>query len=157
DGSLAATFPGGLTPEGVAPHIELGTSAAFDLASTVSLEAWVKPTASDLEGGIVGRRTPDGLAYVLEQIDGQWHFTVGGLYSVTRDVSATIAAGDVGAWVHLVGTFDGYRARLYKNGVLVATTTGDNLPLLTASSTGGFTRIGQWESGRPGFVGAIDE
>jgi len=49
-----------------------------------------------------------------------WEFRQHGRQTGTHAVSANIPAEDIGAWVHLVGTYDGANWNLYKNGELLA-------------------------------------
>ena len=49
-----------------------------------------------------------------------------------------VTTGDVGSWVHLVGTFDGTTTRLYKNGALMQSLEASG----TLTTGAGVTRIG---------------
>jgi len=49
-----------------------------------------------------------------------WGFQQNGRQTGRHAVSANIPAEDIGAWVHLVGTYDGVNWNLYKNGELLA-------------------------------------
>ncbi len=75
---------------------------------------------------------------------GEWEFALG---DGNRWVAVVGTPVQEAAWTHLVGTFDGQRARLYINGMAVA---GRNATHLGA--VGAALRFGQ-----SGFAGALDE
>jgi hypothetical protein len=120
--------------------------SALDLTSRVSIEAWVRPESLAGTRWIVNK----GAAYYLYISDGITFFGVnaGGqnLFVTTTQVTA-------GAWQHLVGTYDGTRLVLYRNGAAVA----------SASATGAITStaapvfIGAAGTTGPFFNGGIDE
>jgi len=107
----------------------IGDPAVLDMPGSLTCEAWIKPL--DTRPGTFGNILAKGYGgyYNGEQqmrVDnGFYDF---GSYSDATGgdgVSAAMPAGDVGAWVHLVGVYDGKAYRLYRNGVQFAVSNDD--------------------------------
>jgi hypothetical protein len=133
-------------------HAECAAGQSFGLTDQVSLEVWVYPEAVPAGGepGIVGQGYE---SFVLTYYtDGQcwWYIGAGG-----NNCRAPLG---VGAWHHVVGTFDGKMMRLYVDGVLAASnlskvaTIPDGQGLLIANQTGD----PQYSQGRT-FTGLVGE
>ncbi len=133
------------------------TNGNFDVGTTFTVEAWVKPAA-------LGASTD--FKAVAQAADTEPPFTNGSwvLFLDHPDPStwglsvcvpacnaATSGAGSLqaGVWQHLAATYDGTAITIYRNGVLVATTPWSG----TVSPTN-FILLGRWESA---FNGLIDE
>ncbi len=116
-GVLARTA---LSFDGAHDGVTLETSAALSITGQITLEAWVRPMATDGIRDIVAHGytlTPEAEVY-LRVNDGQYQ--TGSWDGDDHFAGAPIPAGDVGAWVHLAGAFDGNSWRLYRNGILLA-------------------------------------
>jgi Concanavalin A-like lectin/glucanases superfamily/Putative Ig domain/Bacterial Ig-like domain (group 2)/PQQ-like domain len=147
DGSLAMHFDG--QP---GSHVEIAGTTALDLPNTVTLEAWVNIADGASSGTVFERLTDDGVAYRLVHGGGYWIFRVQGS-SLGQQAVIAVTAGDVGAWIHLVCTFDGTTTRIYKNGVEGYSPSGGG----TMWTGGGVARIGEAGAGGATFNGLIDE
>jgi hypothetical protein len=145
---------GALTFDGVNDRVAVPDAASLDLTNRMTLEAWVRPTATsnDWRTVLLKERSP-GLAYALYAGDdvgprpNAW-LTIGGDRSVIGPSSLTAST-----WAHLAVTYDGTTVRLYVNGTQVATRaqTGSMAVSSGALSIGGNTIWGEW------FAGQIDE
>ena len=149
-------FGAALAFNGTTSWVTVPDAPSLDLATGMTLEAWVYPIVT-----LTGWRTviqkeepdgPDGVVYFLEansdvnqpatgvSINGEEI-----LYGLTRLVAGT--------WTHLAATYDGTWQRLYVNGVEVAQRAQ---PGLIASSSG-VLRIGGDSVWGQYFQGRIDE
>jgi len=165
---------------GVKQWASLNNPAGLEIASQITLEAWVQPAAAQgttarivshgpqTLSGFLGKDLPGSVTNTSEvflRIDGAGaHYSVGTARyddgtatTTTTAASAVVPSGDLGgsAWVHLVGTYNGSAWSLYRNGVLVAT---------QADATGALTvDNGDWAIGATGngwadnFAGNVDE
>jgi subtilisin len=143
-GDSAAAFAGGT--------LTLPTSAALDLRSAFSVEAWVKPSVAGQSGGVL-EKTVAGVVntqYSLFLESGLAKFRLRNAGGALVTVSGPAPA--VGSWTHLVGTFDGSTLRLYVNGALAA-----SAPSAAASGGSGVTVVGRLGSNIYYFSGTIDE
>lgn len=94
-----------------------------------------------------------GYRFSLTGSSKQWNFGVGGM--TTWDVVTDPAPTTVNSWVHLVGTFDGWRESFYVNGVFVGSFLGLGLPNeRLALYIGGDNAA--YGFGNP-FLGVVDE
>ena len=124
-------------------------ASSLDLGASMTLEAWVRPTASSGWRTVLLKETPTGLAYSLYSASNT------NRPSAWLDGTSAIgsAAVPLNTWSHLSATYNGSRLRLYVNGVLrsdKATTTAvpaSGNPL----KIGGNAVWGEW------FAGQIDE
>jgi uncharacterized repeat protein (TIGR01451 family) len=143
-GDTAAAFAGGAA-------MVVPASAALDLRSAFSVEAWVRPGVGGQNGGIL-EKTVGGAVntqYSLFLYGGQVLFRVNSAGTLVT-VSGPVIAPNV--WSHLVGTADGATLRLYVNGALVASS-----PAGAASGGSGTTLVGRLGSNIYAFAGNIDE
>jgi hypothetical protein len=126
-------------------------TAALNVARTITLEAWIKPTSLPATGVFRSVMTK-AEAYALQFNGPRLEFTV--VQSGTRRRLQTPAGVIVaGGTYHVVGTFDGTTQRLYVNGTQVATAalTG------SASTSTAPLVIGSWDGRQEFFSGTIDE
>lgn len=101
----------------------------LNIQGMVTLSAWIKPTQKDWYREIISHGNwATGPATFLRIGTGdgtvnQAFYEVGQSDGQNADVTAMfpIPQGDIGNWVYLVGTYDGTKWNLYRNGKLVAT------------------------------------
>ncbi|MBR9692842.1 LamG domain-containing protein [Candidatus Woesearchaeota archaeon] len=104
--------------DGVDDNITMGDPAEMTIASTMSVEAWVKPyTSSNSDRPMVYSRGEAVFLYYNNS-----HL----LWRVRNTVDATVIAdGPVteGEWVHVVGTYNGSDVVIYIDGELIESNT----------------------------------
>lgn len=134
----AGKYGAALAFNGVNSLVTVADAADLDLTTGMTLEAWIWPaTVSNWQSAIL-KEQPGGLVYALYANEAVPHpsvtLSVGGLDRNTPGAAPLALT----VWTHLAATYDGLAAKLYVNGVLVATTpvTG-----AIAASTGAL-RIG---------------
>jgi glucose/arabinose dehydrogenase len=145
----AATAAAALTFDGVNDHVRVNDTAALRLTTSLTAEAWVKPTAASGHRHIVGKNNwelsiePSGTGFRA-----LFEFSSGGSWR-------SIASGQfpLNQWYHVAGTYDGAAMRLFVNGVQVATQAGGGAIDQTANPL----RIGSADAQGDYFVGRIDE
>lgn len=170
DSNLAAGL------DGAKSWIGLDNPAGLNLSGQVSLEAWIKPSATQGNPARILSHGPATLStYTPETVETNGSVLVSSevflrlegdplAYSIgtsdgTNFHGATfpVPQADLGgeAWVHLVGAYDGTHWRLYRNGTEVAN-SADTVGALSVPNGGwaiGSTGNGWAES----LAGAIDE
>ena len=153
--TTTAKYGGAITFDGVNDMITVPDANSLDLTNGMTLEAWVRPTASGNYRTAIIKETTANLAYALYS-----NSTAFGSSSAQRP-SAWISSNGIGgtaalplnAWAHLASTYDGVTWRFYLNGVQVAQQafTGA-IPVSTgALRIGGNNIWGEW------FAGQMDE
>ena len=118
--STQGKFGGALSFDGVNDWVTISDTAALDLTTGMTLEAWVAPsTLSGWRTALLKER-PGGLAYAL--------YTSGdgtlpsGYVAAPGDVAVIGASSlPVNTWAHIALTYDGTTLRLFVNGVQVRT------------------------------------
>jgi hypothetical protein len=136
---------------GSSGSVRAAYSSSMNLASAITLEAWIKPSALPAAGDFASIIShPE--AYALQFNGAKLEFTVmqGG---ARKRMQAAEGAIQPGGTYHVVGTYDGTTQRLYINGVEAA--SGPLTGPASQSSTGLY--IGSWDSGSEYFNGVIDE
>lgn len=138
-----------VTLDGINDSVSVPNSASLS-PSTVTVEAWIKPTAIPAAGGWASIVTK-AEAYSLQFNGPQLEFTII-QNGVRQRLKAATGAIAVGQTYFVAGTFDGTTQRLYINFAQVA-----SQPLSGAigPSSNGVT-IGSWGSGEY-FKGSIDD
>ena len=166
--------------DGTTSWVSLNNPAGLDFAGDISLEAWIKPSAT--QNGVARiishgpptptivdlTTTPDvvlsGALLSSNEVSlriesGPTNYYVVGSFDGTNfhGVRFEVPAGDLGGsqWIHIVGTYDGTHWNLYRNGTQVA----------TAADTVGAVKVdwAQWALGATGdgwsdyYTGSIDE
>ena len=167
-----------VTLDGTNGWVALDNPAGLDVAGPITLEAWIKPDATQgALARIISHGPPTPTAYdtntyplvlsgsllssneVFLRLEGEGpSYAVGSSDgSSTHGVSAPVPTGDLGGgqWIYLVGTYDGANWRLFRNGVQLAS-AADKVGALPVG-------YGDWAIGATGngwadnFAGAIDE
>lgn len=168
--ALASFLPAqnGITlTNGVDGYLEVPYAPALVPQSGITLEAWLTYDDTTLPTGwrfpTVARQNiaPGQESYFLRINAGNtgartltWKVvTAGGQFNCNWP----FASGQLNTWTHVAATWDGAAARLFVNGVEVATVTGNGQPIL---DRGGVLRLGKGDdSGGPIEVwnGQMDE
>jgi hypothetical protein len=164
--------------DGAKSWASLNNPAGLNISGQISLEAWVKPDATQGAVARIVSHGPPTLSWFLAQdppLETNVASTVAHEVALTiQDAGATYAigandgtnfhgvtfavpSGDLGGgqWIYLVGTYDGSKCILFRNGELVASAT-DTIGALKIDDA-------DWAIGSTGngwadnFAGAIDE
>jgi hypothetical protein len=152
--TLGFANPNAMVLNGTNQYASLGNPAALNLSGQITMAAWVKiGSTSGNERNIVAHGY-DANNEVFLRIDAG-SYQVGSYVNPTNYfTSYAIPGGDVGAWVHLAGVYDGTTWRLYRNGVQVSS---------SVQAVGAVTVTTGWAIGARGdgtsrwFAGGIDD
>jgi large repetitive protein len=130
-----------------------GIDATYEYTSALSISFWIN-TASVGWSGILGNYSTDAdLGYDFELTDdGKIDFSC--RYASGSPYAETNSAINTGAWVHIVGTWDGTTIKLYVNGT-VQTITGSLTSPIEYDATCLFC-VGNRNIGASGFTGVLD-
>lgn len=121
--------------DGVDDYVEIGTPAALNITTNITVSAWVNFTTDTTEKKAVAKwsDTPNNYCWLLTIYDtgGPAAFFVqpatGGM--IGADTGGAVLS--TGTWYHLMGTYDGANVRMFLNGVQTAAA-----PLTGAINTG---------------------
>lgn len=139
--------------------VVMGNTISTDLTglTTLSIEASVKSTSTSGLATIVGNyaypTNNNQMQFLLRRSGNQYQFYVDAGFGY-QGISSTAGSVEVGQWQHLAGTWDGTTAKLYINGVEVASSNSFVGPGLIATSNS--LTIGN-NSINEEFTGVIDE
>jgi hypothetical protein len=144
DADTAAGF------DGASGTVRIADAAGLDPTSALTLEAWIRPSALPASSNVILRKE-DQYALRLTSTGALVFRLWKG--DVTQDVVTSAGAARVGAWTHVVGTWDGATMTIYVNGDPKA---GRSLaaPIDTAG-TGLF--LGSTYNSFDYFAGTVDE
>jgi hypothetical protein len=132
--------------------VTIGDSGSLHLASGLTLEAWVYPTALSGWMNLIYKDDGNsGVSYVLQGSSGANPVPSFGLSASPANLRAPSAL-PLNAWSHVAGTYDGVTMRLYVNGVEVANQAQTGA---LALATGPLTIGGN--AGGENWTGLIDE
>ena len=169
--------------DGVKQWASFNNPSGLEISGQITLEAWVQPGSPQGDPArIISHGPPTVSSFlgtspvpdfavtnapeVFLRIDGSGaNYVVGStltVYTNNVDIGATtysasfaVPGGDLGNWVHLVGTYDGARWRLYRNGLQVASSVAavGALPVINGDWAVGSTGNG-WANN---YAGGVDE
>jgi fibronectin type 3 domain-containing protein len=146
-------FNAALSFNGVNAIAIVNASSTLNIATAMTLEAWVQPTAAQSSWRAILHRETDAYYLHASCPDGAMLPAGGGMLNgVERYVSGP-AAIPVNTWTHLATTYDGTTLRQYVNGVEVSSRAVSGTIEVNAKPLriGGNTYAGQF------FQGLIDE
>ena len=103
--------------DGVNSFVDLGAPGRLNFPDEITLEAWIRPKATDGIRPIIHHGS-GGTAAVLRINDGKYE--VGSADGGAHLTSSPVPEEDVGHWVHLAGVYDGSQWVLYRNGEQIA-------------------------------------
>lgn len=155
--SVRGSAGGGLVFDG-SGVATIGDPPRLNITGAITLSAWVRLAGTSGIQSIIakGYNTGSGAGEIFLRTNGA-AYEVGSWNGSTSKAAATIPAGDIGQWVHLVGTYDpaAQRWALYRNGVQAAV-SGTTAQGAVSVAGRGWT-IGATARGDRFFTGAIDE
>ena len=126
-------------------YVQVPNTASLQLTAGGTIEALV--SSSSFGGRIVDKITAGGAdGYMLDTYQSKLRLIAGNV------VVSSPATLPVNTWVHVAGTWDGSFARVYVNGIEVASAQAPSLPSNTLA-----LRLGADSTGASRFAGAIDE
>jgi hypothetical protein len=155
----------GVQFDGIDDYVQVPDSTSLNIANDeISIAAWVKMLGDGTNNGVVVcKQAPAGTSDASYSLDVypsihtpvgrhvEFAVNVGGSWNAYVSTSALT----LGAWNHVVGTYDGSKVRIFINGVLDIeyTLTGNIVP------KNGPLYIGHEDAWSPGeyFNGAVDE
>ncbi|PUA80216.1 hypothetical protein C7S10_13740 [Nocardioides currus] len=113
--TTAGKYGNALSFDGVDDYASVADSASLDLGKSMTLEAWVRPTASSGWRTVLLKEASSSLAYSLYSASGTTNRP-----SVWIDGASSVGttAVPLNAWTHVAATYDGTRLKIYTNGVL---------------------------------------
>ena len=141
--------------DGTNDRIDVADSSSLDLRSGMTLEAWVRPTASSGYRTVILKEVPGELAYALYAADSDHSSRPSGWARISSSSSYADGTGalPLSVWSHIAVTFDGSSLRMYVNGALTRTTAVSGSMVVSSMPLriGGNTIWGEY------FRGQIDE
>src|SRR4029077_14019856 len=130
--------------------VTIPDAPALDLSSSMTLEAWVYPSALGTSAWrtIIFKEQPAGMAYALYGHDGS--APVGQLNNGSEQNTEATAPLPLNTWTHVATTYDGQTLRLYVNGALTKSlaVTGSIMSSNGALQIGGNAFWGEYFAGR---------
>lgn len=117
-------------------HLTYGNDGRFDLSQPLSVECWVRFDQRTQMPVVIGCGHWRQAGWFLQWLGNSWRWHVGG-------VDCDGGKPEIGKWMHMVGTFDGYTTRLYQDGKLLAQASGT----FTTTPWPGELHIGQYSGG----------
>lgn len=144
---------GALTFDGVNDLVIINSSVSLNVTTEMTLEAWIRPTASQSGWKSVLHREPDAYYLNSSNPNGAMLPAGGGVFNGTEVFVSGPTANAVNGWTHLAVTFNGTTLRLFVNGTQVATQAASGSVQTNSEELriGGNTYAGQF------FQGQIDD
>lgn len=115
--------------DGANSFVDLGTPGRLNFPDEVTVEAWVRPTATDGLRAIFQHGGANTTGLTLRINDGKYE--AGSVDGGSHLVSFPVPSEDVGQWVHLAAVYSGNQWILYRNGKQVAVQADDTGALAT--------------------------
>jgi hypothetical protein len=145
-------YGGALSFDGINDWVTVNHAADLDLATGMTLEAWVRPTSLAAWRTVLLKERPGGLVYSLYASNDESLAETD--VKVVSDIgTAALSTLLLNTWSHVAVTSDGTTLRLFVNGVEVGNRHLDG-PMATST---GVLRIGGNSVWKEFFVGGIDE
>jgi hypothetical protein len=137
--------------DGVNDTVKVASSATLGFTTSVSLEAWIKPTSLPSAGAFASILTKPE-SYSLQFNGPRLEFTIiqAGVRKRLQAPSGAIVAGST---YHVVGTYDGTTQRLYVNGAQVASTPLSGAVTVNSNPL----YLGSWGGTEEFFKGTLDD
>ena len=149
---VAGRYGSALQFDGVDDLVRIGDAGPLNLASGMTVEAWVAPTATDGWRTVLAKGRRSDLSYALYGgLRPSAHVSTAGAVTGFARAPSDLQAG---AWTHLAATYDGTTLRLFVNGVQAAANAERSGPLTPGD---GALTIGGNEMWQEWFAGRIDE
>ncbi|GEM_PF-6344254 len=153
--NMSGKFGSALTFDSIDDFVNIsdGTSSSFDIASGITLEAWVRPINSTQTQMIISKDSSSAGGYLLALSGNRIYF---GFYNATtlyENVGSLAIQNNT--FTHVAATYNGTHSRTYVNGTLdvTNTTTGQGMNINNDE-----VQIGaRAKSPRNFFNGTIDE
>ena len=144
----------GVRFDGVDDYMEGGNGSSLQIQSMITLEAWVYHTTSPTNNFAIVYGSSNNYDYglVWQQSTGRMilGLKIGGTWA-DRAYTNSIPEN---SWVHIVGTYNGTRAKIYRNGVL-----DDDQPLTgnINITAGNSLRLGYASASNHWWRGSLDD
>ncbi|HAM70337.1 MAG TPA: hypothetical protein DCM86_01690 [Verrucomicrobiales bacterium] len=158
--------------------VSLDNPPVLNLAGALTLEAWINPDATQVDGARIVSHGPPTLSFYAPDATREGAILAGNevylrierngsdsLYAFgtadgtdTHAVTTPVPEGDLGSgsWVHLVGTYNGTSWSLYRNGVLLDSVADPVGPLAVDNAGWAIGAKGNgWDGAYSGFVDEV--
>jgi hypothetical protein len=157
-GALSTDADKAIALDGTSGYVDLGDPLALQPASSISVEAWVKTSASGVGEQHIVRKRWYGYSLNIDTGSGLPRFWVyGGPNGSQPQITATGSTRvNNGSWHHLVGTYDGTIVRLFVDGALVGSSAAPQ-PGGLAYQAGGVAIGRDGDNAGSYFQGSLDE